>query len=117
MEIGIVELAVGATAVWRVTHLLHAEDGPWDLLARLRRLAGDSVLGKALDCFYCLSIWTALPFAGWLGSTWKAKLLLWPALSGAAILLERATTRPSHNVASATWYEEPEQDAQEGKTP
>ena len=23
-------------ALWRVTHLLAAEDGPWDLIARLR---------------------------------------------------------------------------------
>jgi hypothetical protein len=117
MEIGIAELLVGATAVWRVTHLLHAEDGPWGVLARLRRLAGDSVWGEALDCFYCLSIWTALPFALCLGSTWKAKVLLWPALSGAAILLDRATARPSQNVPMATWYEEPEKDAREGEAP
>jgi len=26
--------------VWRITHLLYAEDGPWDLFVRLRRFAG-----------------------------------------------------------------------------
>lgn len=117
MEIGLAELVVGATAVWRVTHLLHAEDGPWGVLARLRGLAGDSVWGEVLDCFYCLTIWTALPFAGSLGSTWMARLFLWPALSGAAILLERATTRSQRNGPLATWYEEPDRKAQEGEAP
>ncbi len=84
-------LILGALAVWRITHLLHSEDGPWDAIACLRRLAGKSIFGKLLDCFYCLSIWLAVPFAWYLGDSWKHRLLLWPALSGAAILLERAT--------------------------
>ena len=108
MEIGIMEFAVGATAVWRVTHLLHAEDGPWDLLVRLRRLAGDSACGKMLDCFYCLSVWLAVPFAAALGTTWMTRVLLWPALSGAAILLERATVRSLQSVPLAEWREERE---------
>jgi len=84
-------LILGALAVWRITHLLRAEDGPWDSVAKLRRLAGNSIWGKLLDCFYCLSVWVAVPFAWWLGDNWKHRLLLWPALSGAASLLERAT--------------------------
>ncbi len=84
-------LALGALAVWRITHLLNAEDGPFRLLARLRRLAGVGFWGEMLDCFYCLSLWIAVPFALLLGAGWTERLLLWPALSGAAILLERAT--------------------------
>jgi len=84
-------LILGVLAVWRITHLLQAEDGPWDIVVSLRKLAGQSILGKLLDCFYCLSLWVAAPLAWWLGDTWKHRLLLWPALSGAAILLERAT--------------------------
>lgn len=86
-------LIVGILGVWRVTHLLHAEDGPWDLLARFRRFLGAGFLGHLLDCFYCLSLWIAIPFAWVLGPSWRYRSLLWPALSGAAILLERATTR------------------------
>jgi hypothetical protein len=108
MAMGIPELAAGAAAVWRVTHLLQAEDGPWDLLARLRRMAGDSVWGKMLDCFYCLSIWMALPFAAALGATLRERLVLWPALSGAAILLERATGGSTRGTQAAKWYEESE---------
>jgi hypothetical protein len=68
---------------------LNAEDGPADVLFRLRRLAGEGFLGSLLDCFYCLSIWTAAPFAYLLGADVKEQLLLWPALSAGAILIER----------------------------
>jgi len=84
-------LALGILAVWRITHLLNAEDGPGKLLVRLRTLAGSGFWGEMLDCFYCLSLWVAAPFALILADVWSERLLLWPALSGAAILLERAT--------------------------
>ncbi len=84
-------LALGILGVWRVTHLLNAEDGPWDMIVRIRRRAGHGFWGSLLDCFYCLSVWIAVPFAYLLGETWSEKFLLWPALSGAAILLERLT--------------------------
>ncbi|KQV87893.1 hypothetical protein ASD15_28000 [Massilia sp. Root351] len=83
------ELLLAVLAVWRVTHLLHAEDGPWDAVARLRGWAGDGVLGRAMDCFYCASLWVALPAAAMLSSSWQHFALLWPALSAAAITLER----------------------------
>jgi hypothetical protein len=86
-------LTLGILCVWRVTHLLNAEDGPWALLARLRRCLGNRVLGGLLDCFYCLSLWISVPFALLLGQGWRERLLLWPALSAGAILLERVTTR------------------------
>ena len=57
------ELALATLGVWRLTHLLQAEDGPWDLAVRLRRAAGDGFAGKLLDCFDCLSLWIAAPFA------------------------------------------------------
>lgn len=75
-------------AVWRITHLLAAEDGPFNLLAWLRRQAGAGFWGSLMDCFYCLSLWIAAPFAFVMGRTWSEKLLLWPAISGAAILLD-----------------------------
>jgi hypothetical protein len=84
---------LGALAVWRITHLLQAEDGPWDVVVKMRRTAGAGILGQLMDCFYCLSLWIALPFALWVGRTLEESVLLWPALSGAAILLERATAR------------------------
>jgi hypothetical protein len=98
---------LGALGVWRVTHLLNAEDGPWQLLARFRKLVGSGFWGGLLDCFYCLSLWAAAPYACWLRLnrhvTWSEALLLWPALSALAILLERATTNQP-----ATFFEDPE---------
>ena len=82
-------LVLGVLVVWRVTHLLSAEDGPWDIVIRLRKKAGEGTLGKLLDCFYCLSLWVAAPLALLLGSGWPERLLLWPALSAGAILIER----------------------------
>jgi hypothetical protein len=95
-------LILGILAVWRITHLLQAEDGPGDLFVRLRRAVGNGFWGRLLDCFYCLSLWIAAPFAALLGSETTEKLLLWPALSGAAILLERITAPK----AAPYWKEE-----------
>lgn len=87
-------LILGVLAVWRITHLLNAEDGPGRIFAKFRRMAGEGFWGELLDCFYCLSLWIAAPMAYFLGTSWGERLLLWPALSGAAILLERSTSRP-----------------------
>jgi len=82
---------VGALATWRVTHLLVEEDGPADAVVRLRERAGDGWAGQALDCFYCLSIWTAAPVAAAVARRPREAPLTWLALSGAACLLEQAT--------------------------
>jgi Protein of unknown function (DUF1360) len=83
---------VGTLATWRITHLLVEEDGPADVVVRLRRRAGDGWVGQAMDCFYCLSIWTAAPVAAAVARRPREAPLIWLALSGAACLLERATT-------------------------
>ena len=90
MDLRFYPLVVGVFGVWRVTHLLQAEDGPWDFVARLRGYAGSGMWGSLLDCFYCLSLWIALPFDWLCAQGWTERLLLWPALSAGAILLERA---------------------------
>jgi|HubBroStandDraft_3_1064219.scaffolds.fasta_scaffold19131_3 hypothetical protein len=88
------ELVLGALCVWRVTHLLNAEDGPGRILVRLRRRSSESWVGQLLGCFYCLSLWVAALAAWLIGSGWKDYLLLLLGLSGAACLLERATREP-----------------------
>ena len=99
-------MLIAALAVWRLTHLLWGEDGPWDCFVRLRKLAGSSIAGRILDCFYCLSVWIAIPFAVWAGSTWLDRAIAWPAISGAAILLERMTAPRDRAPAPAVWHEE-----------
>jgi hypothetical protein len=93
-------LIVSVLFTWRVTHLLTAEDGPWMLLARLRRWAEGGLVGKLLACFYCASMWVAIPLAWWIGEDWPERIVIWPALSGGAILLERATSRAGDDMAT-----------------
>jgi hypothetical protein len=89
-----VALIVGILGVWRITYLLTAEDGPGDLILRLRLFLGRSLAGKAIECFDCLSLWVAIPFALTLGPSWLDRLVWWPALSGGAMVIYRAVSRP-----------------------
>jgi len=104
---------LGLLTVWRITHLLQAEDGPWDVVIHLRRLAGDGFWGKLMDCFFCLSVWIAAPLAFLLGKSWLERVLLWPSLSAGASLLEQATN-PAVRTPSATFFEDPVQENPHG---
>ena len=63
--------AIASLAAWRITHLLAHEDGPGDVIYRLRTLAGRGFWGRLMDCSYCLSLWVAAPFAP-LVNTWDS---------------------------------------------
>jgi hypothetical protein len=86
--------ALAVFTTWRVTHLLASEDGPADIIVRLRSRMGDGPIGRAMDCFHCLSLWVAAPTAlllSWRPLDW---VMSWLALSGAACLLERLGKKP-----------------------
>ncbi len=100
-------LMLGILVAWRLTHLLSAEDGPWDLMVRLRQRAGTGFWASLLDCFYCLSLWIAAPLACAIGERWTERLWLWPALSAGAILLERLTQRNA-SPPTAQYFEDKE---------
>src|ERR1035438_4187687 len=85
--------ALCALAVWRVAHLLARENGPLDLIARLRTALGSSIPGRLMDCFYCLSLLFSLPPALWMCSSRMGFLIQWLVLSAVACLLERATQK------------------------
>jgi len=108
MEMSFYWLVVGSLAVWRVSYLLTAENGPWDIFARMRRLGSGGFWQSLTGCFYCLSLWIAAPFAFLLGTRWKERVLLWLAFSGAAILLERATAAREEHVPPASYIEDQE---------
>jgi hypothetical protein len=103
-------LVLGVLCVWRLTHLLVAEDGPWRSIARLRAGAGGGFFGELLDCFYCLSLWVSVPLAWFIGASWYERAALWLALSAGAILLERATTRPQDAPAAVAVEDEEDHD-------
>ena len=81
-------------ATWRVTHLLAREDGPADLIFRFRARLGQTLAGKLMDCFNCLSLWIAAPLALFITRQPIDWLLVWLALSGSACLIERLGREP-----------------------
>lgn len=86
---------VAVLATWRISRLVAKEDGPFDVVLRVRARAGTSVLGRLMDCPYCLSVWAALPLAGWLtrrdGLPAADVVPVWLAISAGACLLEQAS--------------------------
>lgn len=100
---------LGILSVWRLTHLLYAEDGPWNAVVYLRRSVGSGFWGQLLDCFYCLSLWIAVPIAISLGQKLDERILMWPALSAGAILIEQSMER-RHGETPAPFFEESEDD-------
>jgi hypothetical protein len=98
--------ALASLATWRVTHLLAEEDGPGDAVVRLRARLGAGQLGQLMDCFYCLSVWVAAPFSLTVARRRRDAPLIWLALSGAACLLERATS-DAQPARMADWIVDP----------
>lgn len=82
-------LTLGALATWRVAHLIAHEDGPADLVARLRERLEQSAAGRLMDCFQCVSVWVAAPMALAVAAGAADRVVAWLGLSGAACLLER----------------------------
>jgi hypothetical protein len=81
---------LAALAVWRVTHLIALEDGPFNVITRMRHRLGDGFFGQLTDCFACTSVWVAAPVAAALRPRRGGDLVLsWLALSGAACLLQQ----------------------------
>ena len=86
-------------ATWRITSLFYTEDGPYFILARLRRHLGvtydengkrqaDNELGKMLNCPACLSVWIggAVALSYIVIPAWAYLPL---ALSAGSIIIER----------------------------
>ncbi|HZH67307.1 MAG TPA: DUF1360 domain-containing protein [Flavisolibacter sp.] len=80
-------------AVWRLTHLISAEDGPFDVIIKLRRMAGTGFFGKLMDCFYCLSMWMGVAAALLATTDLKEVVVLTLYYSGASLLLEKLTNK------------------------
>jgi hypothetical protein len=87
--------ALGVLATWRLTHLLAEEDGPADVVVRVRARLDHGPLGPLMDCFACMSVWVAAPLAVATAPRARVAPLHWLAMSGAACLLERARTGAS----------------------
>ncbi|MCX6316754.1 MAG: DUF1360 domain-containing protein [Bacteroidetes bacterium] len=89
----LVTYGIPVIIVWRLTHLISAEDGPFDIIIKLRKRAGNGFFGKLMDCFYCLSIWIGIAAALYVTRQWDQVIILCLYYSGAAILLEKLTNK------------------------
>jgi hypothetical protein len=94
MQTFVLRFILAVLATWRVTHLLASEDGPADIIVRFRALLGQSIVGKLMDCFNCLSLWIAALAALFVSRRPVEWLFCWLALSGGACLLERIGQEP-----------------------
>lgn len=88
------KFCLAVLATWRVAHLLAYEDGPFDVLARIRHRLGSGWVGTLIDCFRCLSVWIAAPAAFFVGGTAIEMVFVWLAVSGAACILEQPDRKP-----------------------
>jgi hypothetical protein len=82
-------LTVAVLATWRACHLVAHEDGPFDVIVQLRARAGNGMLGRLMDCPYCLSLWFAAPLALLVARPPAWWCAAWLAVSGGSSLLER----------------------------
>ena len=93
-----IAMVVAVLAIWRLSHLIAHEDGPFDAITRVRGRVGDGFWGSLMDCAYCLSLWLAIPFAVWLALDWHLlplpAIALWLALSGGSSVIEAFTPTP-----------------------
>jgi hypothetical protein len=61
------DVALAALAAYRATYMILGEDGPFDLVRKLREriysnYKADHWIYRGFDCPYCISFWAALFF-------------------------------------------------------
>jgi hypothetical protein len=98
---GLLSLLLCALATYRVAYLIAVEDGPADLLRRLRAAAErryppvlvepgvleDSNVVRGLTCPLCVSFWAALPVYA---LSWLAPpVVWWLGIAGAVLIIHR----------------------------
>jgi hypothetical protein len=111
----LLRVVVAALATWRLTQFLVIDDGPWDVVWRIRKSLGryafvataadpriseiSSGFGRFLECAHCVGKWVAVGMAVlvlW-PSQWGDLFILAWGLAGAQSLVEGR--RSCHDVA------------------
>ena len=81
---------VAILCVWRLTALICYEEGPFHIVSKLRKLLYHLRLGALVECFYCMSVWTALLLVLALTKPGPLTVILVFSISGGASIIERA---------------------------
>ena len=103
------QFLIAVLAVWRISHMLVAEDGPLDVFAKLRNISGirynelsipygTNFISSLLSCVYCTSVWIAFIIAALDNPvklrTWFLRAL---ALSSGAIFINEVLYKLDEN--------------------
>lgn len=86
---------VAALAVYRISHMVALERGPYDLFTLARTLTGErygprSWQFEGVNCVLCLSFWLALPVALLLRPRGITQFILdWLGLAGAVMVAHK----------------------------
>lgn len=89
-------LLIGPIVIWRMTHMMQEENGPFAVFARIRAFiashTSDRVGGvnEGYNCFKCLSVWLSMLYAVGLSDSFAQWVAITFFLSGIAIFLNLA---------------------------
>lgn len=81
--------------VYRLSHMIAMEDGPFDVFAELREKVGQKTwIGRGLHCVLCLSFWLSALMMKWLFFAVGLlppgyNLITWLGLAGGCLVLHR----------------------------
>ncbi len=88
------QFALACLAVYRLTHLITIDEGPWSLMLALRLAVGQKRWwGRGLHCPLCVSFWLSLLPALLWARTPESFVLTWLGVAGAVVVLHRMAYR------------------------
>lgn len=85
---------LAALASWRISFLLVREDGPWGIVAGLRRIGARGLTGRVLECVKCTGVWVSIPFAFFVSDNVTELVVVWWALAGVTALIDEWARPP-----------------------
>lgn len=85
-------LIVATLAAYRIAYLIAREDGPFDVMSRIRGAIDPNQktwVGRGLNCILCISFWVTLIITLLIGGTW----LEWLGMAGAIVIINKVMSK------------------------
>lgn len=85
-----VAFLLAVLASWRIARMIIEDNGPFNIFGRFRDKIGveglptPGSLADLMGCYYCLSMYTSIPFAAWLSNDIPSFFVYWLAVSAGA---------------------------------
>jgi hypothetical protein len=103
MTVTLIDLVIAALAVWRVSHMLVYESGPWSIFETLRYRVGatwdvcseqrSSTVTNVFCCTRCISVWVSAVVVALMFHSVGFILVMVFAVSGLSVFVQRITER------------------------